>query len=152
MSYADDIAAFAARRREAVRDVTVATALAMHESIVVGSGVSGAPGQPTDTGYLKTSWVVALGTAPSFPLDGKGAGRDGKWPKDRKDANPQPSAPQGSPAVTATIATNTEYAPYIEEGIKPTRSSTGGPGSVKLTRAAFNRFVDIAAADHWVTR
>jgi hypothetical protein len=40
-----------------------------------------------------------------------------------------------------------EYAPYIEEGLRATRSAVGGPGSVKLTRAAWSRIVDNAVKE-----
>jgi hypothetical protein len=48
---------------------------------------------------------------------------------------------------SATVTTNVEYAPYIEEGLRATRSAVGGPGSVKLTRAAWSRIVDNAVKE-----
>lgn len=46
-------------------DATYATllpevALAVQESIVVGSPITGAPGQPVDTGNLRASWNLTL--------------------------------------------------------------------------------------------
>lgn len=48
----------AANRARAIADQ--ATVLA-HQSIVEGSPLTGAPGQPVDTGALRASWVIEFG-------------------------------------------------------------------------------------------
>lgn len=59
MSFRDE---FRAQREQKVtvptREVLVDVAAAMHDSIVNGSSVTGAPGQPVDTGNLKASWQL----------------------------------------------------------------------------------------------
>lgn len=88
----------------------------VRRSIVDGSELTGAPGQPVDTGTLKASWIT-----------------------DRPDAN------------TATIATNVDYAPYIEDGGNSRgpftlRSEVGGFHSVAQTAANFDRIVSAVAS------
>lgn len=64
MSFASDLAAFRLKVTHAVPAVYVGVATRAHKSIV-GDGapdpVTGAPGQPVDTGYLKNSWTLAIG-------------------------------------------------------------------------------------------
>lgn len=106
----------------------------VERSIRYGSPVSGAPGQPVDTGFLRNSWQRV-----------------------------HPAKFQ------AEIFTNTAYAPVIETGVRgdfvkegemppprklvsaggtPRRKSTvGGPHSLKLTIAAWQRFVDYFAGE-----
>lgn len=118
MSYAEDIRKFTMRTTSRVQDVVTAAAFTVQESITRGSALTGAPGQPVDTGFLVNSWILA------FP------------------------AP-----LTAEITTNTVYAPNIEEGIGSNgqaitiRSGVGGIGSVKMTRAAWDRIVDKAVKE-----
>ena len=143
MSFERDIQAWTDKVGSRVRDVTTASALKVHESIVAGSALTGAPGQPVDTGYLRSSWILAFNAAPSYPAQPAPV-------SGRTDAAPSgPSAPQGQvgASLTATVATNAKYAPYIEEGLKAQRSAVGGPGSVKLTRAAWSRIVDAAVKE-----
>lgn len=144
MSYAEDVRRWVLKVNERTRDVVTASALKAHESIVAGSALTGAPGQPVDTGYLRSSWIVAFNAAPSYPPEPP------QSTTGRTDATPpNPAAPQGEVgrSLSATITTNVEYAPYIEEGVRATRSAVGGPGSVKLTRAAWARIVDTAAKE-----
>lgn len=144
MSYAEDVRRFVERVKTRTQDVVTASALKVHESIVAGSALTGAPGQPVDTGNLRASWIVAFDTAPTYPPPRP------KSTTGRTDASPPPpSPPQGEIGKTysATVSTNTEYAPYIEEGLRATRSAVGGPGSVKLTRAAWSRIVETAVKE-----
>lgn len=93
-------------------DVFRGVVVAAHESIVNGSPITGAPGQPVDTGALRASWQVAFDTPTS-----------------------------------ATISTNLEYAPVIEEGISHTgrpltlRSAVGGFHSKRLTEIGMDLIV-----------
>lgn len=58
MTFAADLKRFQVRVTTAVPSVLRGVAEKMHESITVGSPVTGAPGQPVDTGYLRASWQV----------------------------------------------------------------------------------------------
>ena len=49
--------------RDKDRAVFVGVAGALKESVVEGSPITGAPGQPVDTGFLKSSWILAIESA-----------------------------------------------------------------------------------------
>lgn len=112
MSYKEDVSRFILKTKERVAAVAATSAFTVHESITVGSGISGAPGQPVQTNTLRSSWAVV--------------------PEDR---------------YRWLVSTNVIYAPNIEYGISrwgtpiTIRSSVGGIGSVRLTRAAWPRIV-----------
>ena len=148
MSYRDDVARWVAKVKATTQDVTVSSALKVHESIVAGSALTGAPGQPVDTGYLRTSWVLGIGGTPTFPT----AGDASDAPAAGTGTATPPSPPQhvGVRPYVAEIVTNVRYAPYIEEGLRGQRSTVGGPGSVKLTRAAWPRIVANAVREQTV--
>ena len=63
MIMADDfdsqLARFSAKLDRRVKDVFVRSTEEVQQSVVEGSAVTGAPGQPVDTGNLKTSWIGA---------------------------------------------------------------------------------------------
>lgn len=56
MSFTSDIRAFALKVEQRQRDIFVGCATEVHRSVVEGSAVTGAPGQPVDTGALRASW------------------------------------------------------------------------------------------------
>jgi phage gpG-like protein len=58
--FADDVKRFALKVERQERAVFEGVVLAAHASIVQGSHVTGAPGQPVDTGHLKASWQVDI--------------------------------------------------------------------------------------------
>lgn len=60
MSFASDVRAFTQKVNGRSREVFLGVAMAAHESVVEGSPITGAPGQPVDTGNLKTSWQLAI--------------------------------------------------------------------------------------------
>lgn len=62
MTFSGDLKGFAARVQANAQAVFVNTASAAHESIVDGSSVTGAPGQPVDTGNLRGSWQLQFET------------------------------------------------------------------------------------------
>lgn len=61
MSFADDMARIRVKLNFRAKGVYVGTAAAIHASIKDGSPITGAPGQPVDTGNLKASWILAVG-------------------------------------------------------------------------------------------
>ena len=120
MSFSDDIARFNAKTRTKLQALFVNLASAVKGSVVDGSPVTGAPGQPVGQygpgyhqgrvgGTLKASWVL------DFPTP-----------------------------TTAEISTNVVYAPVIEDNIRGARlrSSVGGFHSVKYTVAGFERLLE----------
>jgi hypothetical protein len=58
MSFADDLQRFTAKVETRTRDVFVNVAAHVLTSVRDGSPVTGAPGQPVDTGNLKASWQL----------------------------------------------------------------------------------------------
>lgn len=60
MSFASEVAAFAAKAKAREQALFVNVASAVKGSIVDGSAVTGAPGQPVDTGNLKDSWQLTF--------------------------------------------------------------------------------------------
>ncbi len=56
MSFASDLSRFAVKVTARSKHVVAAMVADVQESIVDGSPVTGAPGQPVDTGALKNSW------------------------------------------------------------------------------------------------
>ncbi len=114
MSFAAEIDAYARRLADWEYRLHSIAGDLVFESIVNGSPVTGAPGQPVDTGNLRASWQREI----HGPL-------------------------------SQSIATNTVYAPAIEDGARGSkaltlRSQTGGFHSVKMTVAAWPRIVDEA--------
>jgi hypothetical protein len=106
MSFADDINKFAIKVQTNSQAVFVNTASHVYESIVNGDSLTGAPGQPVDTGALRASWQLTF---------------DG------------PS--------TATVSTNIEYAPYVEDNVRGVTFKNHGPHSVALTVAGISRII-----------
>ncbi len=60
MSYESDVKRFSVKVTSRVPEVLVGVAQGLHESIVNGSPLTGAPGQPVDTGALKNSWQLVI--------------------------------------------------------------------------------------------
>lgn len=113
MSFASDLHNFTVKVEARNRRIFVGVAAGVLESIQVGSPVTGAPGQPVDTGQLRSSWqlgfesptVAAITTNTSYALSNE----DGI------------ARPGGGPYRL--------------------RSQVGGRHSVKLTRVNFDKLV-----------
>jgi len=60
MSFADDLQRFAAKTQGKSNALFINVAKDVKASIVDGSAVTGAPGQPVDTGNLKASWQLTF--------------------------------------------------------------------------------------------
>jgi hypothetical protein len=65
MSFSDQVRSFALKVDGQARDVFVGTVAAAAASITDGSALTGAPGQPVDTGALKASWQTVFETPTS---------------------------------------------------------------------------------------
>lgn len=111
MSFSSDLKGFSAKLAVNSQALFVNVASHAHQSIVDGSAVTGAPGQPVDTGNLRNSWQLTFET---------------------------PTA--------ALISTNVEYAPFIEDNVRGVHFKNHGPHSVKMTKAALPRIVDVETA------
>lgn len=60
MSFGNDIDRIRAKVHKRHRDMLVGCAQLCHESIQVGSEITGAPGQPVDIGTLRGSWQLSF--------------------------------------------------------------------------------------------
>lgn len=129
MTFDAQLAEFLRKAEARRKAVFLNTVAAVKDSVVNGSSITGAPGQPVDTGTLKASWIAEF------------------------------EGPE-----SASISTNIAYAPVIEDntrsaynpaGVQPERkpvseggtrrigkSTVGGPHSVKMTVAGFERLVE----------
>jgi hypothetical protein len=79
MSAADEMRRELMKLEAMTKQVFVDVATEAHRSIVEGSELTGAPGQPVDTGYLRASWLLAFGEMPAFALSGEGPKKDPAW-------------------------------------------------------------------------
>lgn len=61
MGFGLDVKRFSNKVEERVRRVQERSTQLVYESIVEGSPITGAPGQPVDTGNLKSSWQIVFG-------------------------------------------------------------------------------------------
>ena len=57
MSFSGDLDAFARKADRRAKDIFVASTVEVRRSVVEGSRITGAPGQPVDTGALRASWI-----------------------------------------------------------------------------------------------
>lgn len=108
---AQDLKAWAAKVERNLHAIFLNTATAVRDSVVEGSPVTGAPGQPVDTGNLKSSWVLAF---------------------------TEPGVAEVSTNVEYAPAIEDGVGPH---GPMTLRSKVGGFHSVKLTRSNFDRLV-----------
>ena len=117
MSFQDDVRRFAAKVGQRARDIHNGVCDLAYSSIVEGSALTGAPGQPVDTGNLKGSWQNVI-----------------EGPLTRAIVTNVVYAEQiedGTRAGKALVL----------------RSQVGGWHSVKLTRAAWPRIVEHVTAE-----
>lgn len=113
--FANQLNLFAAKaKRNTQAAFGIAVSIAYH-SIVEGSALTGAPGQPVDTGALKASWLIAF---------------NGRW-----NASISSDLPYAH-IIEAGIGA---YGPLT------LRSKVGGFHSLALTRHAWPRVVATAA-------
>lgn len=57
MSFESDIRAHMSRRDRRLQAIFRESVIELKQSVVVGSKLTGAPGQPVDTGRLRGSWI-----------------------------------------------------------------------------------------------
>jgi hypothetical protein len=116
MTFSDELRAFTAKVERRQKAAFVGCAQAVHQSVVEGSPITGAPGQPVDTGNLRASWQL------QFMSD--------TLAKTSTSVEYAPTIEQGrGPHGPITI-----------------RSQVGGIGSVALTRAGWQAIVNSVAS------
>ena len=112
MSFESDLAKFGDKLERRAKRVFIDAATEVHRSVQTGSVITGAPGQPVQTGALRASWQL------TFP------------------------APNEAHVVTAMVYAPVIEDAIGRFGALVLRSSVGGFHSVKITRAGWHRIVD----------
>lgn len=113
MTFADDLNKFSVTCQTRSNDVFVGCVDEAFNSVVLGSPITGAPGQPVDTGVLRSSWQKYF-TSPT----------------------------QAQISTNVEYAPYIEDG-MNSRGAFHLRSTVGGFHSLKMTIAAFQRIVDI---------
>lgn len=116
-TFSASLKAFARKVDRRNRQIFLQTAAEVDRSIRVGSELTGAPGQPVDTGFLRTSWELSF-----------------------------PSRVQAV-ISTSTVYAIFQEEGGNSRGAFQLRSKVGGFGSVKLTRAGWGRIVEFVTND-----
>lgn len=129
MTFHDDLKRFTDKVDREYRALFQNVAVATHASIQSGSPVTGAPGQPVDTAYLKNSWLLEF----EGPL----------------------VAQISTNVAYAPVIEENNRAAYDERGVerppglpgqgaggRHIKSLVGGHHSVRLTRAGFPRIIE----------
>lgn len=119
------------------RAIVAGTAQDAFESLVIGHPVTGAPGQPVDTGYLRNSFAFYTDT-PNFPRTGTGGDNTGTTEAPLPPPRPNPAVilrMLRTDVPDVTLATNTAYA-EVWEHRHPTNA-----GNLRLTLAGMDRLV-----------
>ncbi len=145
MSFGDDLRLFGEKAERNIHAVFLGSVDAVHGSVVEGSAVTGAPGQPVDTGNLKGSWQE---TFPE-PMVGQVATNvvyaeaveHGQQEPYTTSAHGTSRTLEDGTVVSYTVLGGTQVTP----GPMTFRSGVGGAHSVKLTRAGWQDIVrDVA--------
>lgn len=139
VGFADALRSFGIRTQAETQQILEASAVAVHESIVHGSAITGAPGQPVDTGELRDSWTVKRISSTAFEISTNSPyarAIEHNWRKVRKGhikafklANPKVKR------VTKKVRS------IIRRSLGGLRFRSGGPHGVRLTAQHFPRLV-----------
>lgn len=127
MSLESDLRQFTIRLQARRREIFLRTCALAFDSIVNGSPVTGAPGQPVDTGALRASWSLTF-ESPTEALISTNL----VYAPAIEEGQQEPYSRNGA---------------YIVPAPMTLRSSVGGFHSVKMTRAALQSIVDFATAE-----
>lgn len=122
MAFSDGIRQFKAELRTRSRDQFFGTANEVARSVIEGSELTGAPGQPVDTGHEKAGWIPAYTSPTRFEMTNK---------VEYAEAIEDGVGPHGPVA-------------YGNTG-KPGASTVGGSHSVKKTIDGFQAIADHVA-------
>lgn len=117
MAFSDDLEAFALKVETRSRLLFERATEEVQRSVVDGSEITGAPGQPVDTGNLKGSWI------------------------------PQLLAPWSWQTTTGVEYAEPIEEGIGPHGPLTLRSAVGGFHSVRLTRAGWGRIVEAARTE-----
>lgn len=147
-SFSASLQAFKGMILSRQREVFVGTLGELHHSIVDGSPLTGAPGQPVDTSDLRTSWqeeypeewVGRTVTNVAYAL----AVEEGVQEAHTRRAHDRRAYTRSDGVEVRATTVREAEVPRREIVF---RSAVGGAHSVKLTRAGFRRVVDAVTND-----
>ena len=129
MSFADDLKRFAVKTQGKSNALFINVAKDVKSSIVDGSAVTGAPGQPVDSGALKASWQLTFESKQSALVSTNIAYAPVIEDNLRSSFNPRGEMPE-------------------KDALRKLKKSiVGGSHSVKLTVGAFDRLVESKLAE-----
>lgn len=123
MSFADDLQRFVVTAEGRAADVFNRAADLAFESVVVGSAITASPGQPVDTGNLRSSWQARV-----------------LGPLEREIST------NAAYAAAVEDGVGSKGQPVVYGPGGHGRSAVGGSHSVKQTRLGWQRILDTAAA------
>lgn len=128
MSNAEKIADMVRQIEARTQEIFVGTVVEAQRSIVEGSEITSAPGQPVDTGFLKGSWQLTFPSTTKATISTNVA-----------------YAPVIEEGVRSKFNINGRQRPLVSEGGPRSNgpSLVGGQHSVKLTINGLQRIVDI---------
>lgn len=133
MTFADDLRRFTVKVQSTVPAVVVNLAHAIKDSIAEGSAVTGSPGQPVDTGFLRASWQVEVSPGARSAIVGTNVAyapviEYGMREAYDRSGVARPKAPEGASR-------------------RAIKSTVGGHGSVRATVAAADRLQAVVVAE-----
>lgn len=137
MTFADDMRRFQVKVTGRSVELMMTLVPALHQSVTEGSAVTGAPGQPVDTGFLKNSWQYEF--APDFATATIGT-----------NVGYAPVIEYGVRSKYDDAGARNPIKPVGGASRRSIKSTVGGPGSVRLTVANADRV--LAEAVRQVTR
>lgn len=131
MSFADDLKRWTEKVQTKSHAVFVNTASAALESIRSGSPLTGAPGQPVDTGTLRASWHLTF-ESPTRALISTNIAY-------------APVIEENARTAYDPNGVQPKRAPSTDGGTRRIKSTVGGHHSVRQTRVNLQRIVDAEA-------
>jgi hypothetical protein len=127
MSFTDEVRVFALKVDAKSKDVITEAGVEVQRSLVEGSEITGAPGQPVDTGFLRSSFIPERIS-------------EFEW----QTTTNVSYAPVIEYGIREAFDPRGEGRPYHLRGSG--KSLVGGSHSVALTRASWARIADVATA------
>ena len=118
-AFADALARFGVIGEERLREAFVVSTDEVRRSVVEGSELTGAPGQPVDTGALARSWQPEFVSPTLWRISATGL----------------------DPATGKKVG----YAEHVEDNVRGVTFRNHGAHSVRLTRTGWDRIVEAVA-------
>jgi hypothetical protein len=132
-SFSADLNKFVLKLERGSRAVFTGAVEEVHRSVTVGSPLTGAPGQPVDTGFLLNSWVLRYTSRTTAETSTHAS-----------------YAPVIEYKLPSAYDPSGQDRPPREPGRRHRKSTIGGNRSVALTVGGWQNIVDHVARKVWV--